>query len=170
MSRFMINVPDDPTKQEEIEALEKLAEKLPNNSYLKGLFTPDMVGWVKTQIKGDIMPDLHWQSAEKGVINSRMAYEIHDLKRDLERSEIRVKLLESRIYHLKDDIFAEKDEAKKAINDLRQQIQNEQWQSAFWQAHLTTKIWRLKSALGKMREYGRNREQLWQFTLDKIRG
>jgi len=57
MSKFMISMSDDPSKDEEIKVLHKLAENMPEGSYLAQLFTPDFVGWVQDRIRGDIFPD-----------------------------------------------------------------------------------------------------------------
>jgi len=49
----------DPSKKEEIDFLNEVAESIPDDAYLKSLFTEQMVGWVARRIGEDIMPDLY---------------------------------------------------------------------------------------------------------------
>lgn len=46
------------SKAEEMEILEKIAEKCGTNSYLLSLFTPDLIQWVRKQITDDVPPDM----------------------------------------------------------------------------------------------------------------
>lgn len=47
-----------PTKQEEIEFLQQISDTLPQASYLKHLFTSQLVLWVADRIQRDLPPDI----------------------------------------------------------------------------------------------------------------
>ena len=47
-----------PTKQEEIDFLDQLSKDLPHASYLRHLFTPQLLLWVADRISRDILPDI----------------------------------------------------------------------------------------------------------------
>ena len=47
-----------PTKQEEIDFLDALSKSLPHISYLRHLFTHQLLLWVADRISRDILPDI----------------------------------------------------------------------------------------------------------------
>jgi hypothetical protein len=66
--RVTISLSDDPSKDEEIDAIVKLLQKFalaPNGRfYLSSLFTEDLTKWVAQRIRNDFPPDVwgEWQA------------------------------------------------------------------------------------------------------------
>lgn len=79
---------NDPSKQQEIDFLNEVAESIPSDAYLKDLFTEQLVGWVERRIKEDTMPNLYeWYQK---TVNEVSDYEkaIVELKNELALSEV----------------------------------------------------------------------------------
>ncbi len=58
MTGFLIKISENPSKQQEIDALRKIAERWPKDSYLASLFTEDFRTWVVMQISADWPPNM----------------------------------------------------------------------------------------------------------------
>lgn len=48
----------NPSKLDEVNFLVRISDSLPENCYLKSLFTGRLINWVEYQIKNDIAPDV----------------------------------------------------------------------------------------------------------------
>jgi hypothetical protein len=77
-------------KSEEIQLLEQFAESLDGDTYLSHLFTPNMIGWVAEQIRGDIFPDLHQWMLDADAAGDQKAKELREklAEKDREIAEI----------------------------------------------------------------------------------
>lgn len=72
--RVAINLPDDPSKDEEIDAIVKVVQKFgtaPNGRfYLTSLFTDDLCKWVAQRIRNDFPPDIWGEWMAERALNS----------------------------------------------------------------------------------------------------
>lgn len=66
-SKMIKVVGTSSTKDEEIRALQKMAECAGDGSYLASLFTPEFVGWIESQIRLGLPPNMWytWQCEVK---------------------------------------------------------------------------------------------------------
>jgi len=95
-----------PTKQEEIEFLDSISRSLPHVSYLKHLFTPQLVLWVADRISRDILPDI---IGEYTADTSRAMRQLADKRKQNERLQRlydrNVNSLRRRIRELEEEII-----------------------------------------------------------------
>lgn len=85
----------DPSKQEEIDALHKVADVFRNgDTYLSSFFTNDLLSWCEIQIKNDIGPDLYGTYAyqQSGALS-----ELETLKKDHESTVREVNYLQGQL-------------------------------------------------------------------------
>jgi len=80
----------DPSKAEEIAFIEEVAESVPDNSYLKMLFTKQFMNWLREQIRNDFYPNLYefWQQDVSDIENlhleiSRLKFQVEDTNKVL---------------------------------------------------------------------------------------
>jgi len=94
-----------PTKQEEIEFLDILSKTIPRSSYLKHLFTTQLVMWVADRIQADILPDI---MAEYIADSTKAMKQIADRREQYGRMQRlydrNINLLQRRIRVLEEEI------------------------------------------------------------------
>jgi len=94
-----------PTKQEEIEFLDTLSKTIPRSSYLKHLFTTQLVMWVADRIQADILPDI---MAEYIADSTKAMKQIADRREQYGRMQRlydrNINLLQRRIRVLEEEI------------------------------------------------------------------
>lgn len=104
MTELRIKLDNDPSKAEEIAALEKIQKFFfDKDTYLKSLFTVGLVNWVSVKIKDDIGPDLYgWFKGDTENFNQTLIQR-DKAKELLARKTTTVAELESEIGILKED-------------------------------------------------------------------
>lgn len=110
MTELRIKLGNDPSKAEEIAALEKIREFFFNkDAYLKSLFTEDLVSWVSIKIRDDIGPDLYgWFSGDSESL-SKVIKERDEAWSDLADKAAIIARLESEIGILKEERIEQKE-------------------------------------------------------------
>jgi len=72
--RVAISLSNDPSKDEEIDAIVKLVQKFTNTPdgryYLRSLFTDDLCKWVAQRIRNDFPPDVWGEWMAERALNS----------------------------------------------------------------------------------------------------
>jgi len=127
MAELRIKLNDSPSKAEEIEALEKIQKFFSNkDTYLKGLFTDDLVSWVSIRIKDDIGPDLYgWLSGEMADFSNAF------IERDEAREHLRNKDATIAELQSANEILAEKSQEQRntiqLLNDECTMIRTEMY-------------------------------------------
>lgn len=116
---------DTLTKADEIAALKKMA-KQPENSYLAGLFSKDLVEWAVWQISNDVIPDIFgfcqskdraWaEAADRATENASARREIQE---EAERLGARVKDLLAALEIERQALASQREELATALDDLR---------------------------------------------------
>lgn len=88
MRTTITKLQNDPSKQQEIDFLNEIAESIPSDSYLKDLFTEQLVNWVERRVKEDTMPNLYeWFQK---TVNEVSDYEkvIRELNDQITKNEV----------------------------------------------------------------------------------
>lgn len=163
MNKFMISLPDDSGPQDEIEALAKFANRMPEGSYLHMLFTGDFLGWVEQQITADLYPDMH----KHWMTDISIAAEKYNKKnRQIIELERMVSIRDRAISDLK----ARQNSTLDAATKWEQYYRDEQ------EKHLQT-AHKLSQAFGsyfrfkrRVRKLFDERESKWEFLLAKLAG
>jgi len=163
-ARFVISIPADASKAEENDVLLKIFDRIPSGTYLKMLFSRELVDWARLKIMNDFCPDVmnHWATDQADLeANRREMDELEKrnekLSSSLNQAVVAIDTLQSKIKRL------ENTNAKLIDQNVSLQFD--------WSAQtIKTRNVRnnLRKALNRFRELSRQREQTWQFTLDKI--
>jgi uncharacterized small protein (DUF1192 family) len=161
----MISLSDDPSKAEEIAALRKFAAQVPEDSYLKGLFTNDLVAWFEQKVLEDWDTDLYgamqFERSRRTTALSVVASKtdrIHGLKAEVERigAEAQAKVTSA-------EKSATKWEAMYRETHAQMLDERSEWILAYSRA-LGAKH-ALRRALAKFRKIAGEREAKWKFTM-----
>lgn len=112
----MTNLTAGATKAQEIEYLEKLRVKIPDQCYLSSLFTRELLDWVRFQINSDIAPDVmatlvHTQSTSSETSESTRK-EIQSLEAKISRLVNNLKVKDDTMATLAGDRDEWEEEAK----------------------------------------------------------
>ena len=110
-----INLSKDPSKQEEIECLEKIAKyfKEHRNNYLYDLFSPELIGAASGMIRNDFPADV-LGNAEERERKNRIAYD--ELKKEANKIDQERINAEEDLYKLTLELSKTANELKTAIN------------------------------------------------------
>lgn len=131
-----------PLKAEEILFMEEIAQSVQGDTYLKDLFSPDMVGWVNNQIRSDFSPSLYeffrqtederdQAKRDLGAVANQKDLMISYRDTIIEEKEANIILLGKSIEHLRSDyqdaritISGQLEE----IEQMRKYLEQTQWE------------------------------------------
>jgi len=109
-----ISIPKLDGKLDEINFLTEFAHALPENTYLKSLFSDELIGYATEKIRSDFLPNIYEELQGAWDDRMRMAGEVGQLKEVLSLKDAEYKELEQELKSIME-------ESRRRMNELHEE-------------------------------------------------
>jgi hypothetical protein len=168
-TKFMVSVPDAMTsKAEEVGVLAKLADRMPDNTYLGMFFTNKLLFWFTDQVRQDWSTDI-FASYEHAKEEHQKVCDLNvELNEDLKRQERMLTKDVEDWKRIAQQNANDRDDNYRKMVDFESRLREEVARHNETKRKMNTKVSRLKAAIGRFRKIAAKREENWQFFSKQI--